>query len=440
MHYTLRDGIVWLGIFFLLHVLLLALFVLDPPAESRGFLTEFAAGLGFVGMAFFIGQFITTGRFKSVAPSFGTDMILNFHRYAGIAGVTLVLAHPILLIATDPAYLRFFDPTDNFLRGVALITVTVAMVLIILISVRGLPRFFSYEQWRLTHSGLAVLIVVIGMGHGLYVSNYLDTLWKQGVWSAAILIAIGLLVEVRLIRPLRMRKRPYRVESVRQEQDDAWTLELAPDGHDGMAYKAGQFAWITIGDTPFQVQQNPFSMASAETDDTIQFTAQVEGDFTASWKHIEPGTHAWIDGPYGAFTIADDSKGFYFVVGGSGVVPAMSILRTMHARGDDRSVRVINCNPNVDTILFLDELRALEGELDLKVVHVLEEAPPDEVDFAYEVGLLNRDKIERYLPNDKNRYSYYSCGPGPVMDITEESLRAMGVDWRRIIPERFDFI
>ncbi len=440
MQYSLRGGILWLSDFFLLHLVLLALFVLDPPPESRGFLTEFATGLGFVGMAFFISQFITTGRFKSVAPSFGTDMLLNFHRYAGVAGVVLVLAHPALLIWSDPTFLRFFDPTVNFFRAMALLGVTGAMLLIILISVRGLPRWLTYEQWRLAHSGLAVLIVFIGMVHGLQVSNYLDTLWKQGVWAGAILIAIGLLVEVRFVRPLRMLKQPYRVHSVQEEQGDAWTIELEPDGHEGLAFRAGQFAWITIGDTPFQLQQNPFSIASAEGASTLRFTARVVGDFTASWKDLEPGTKAWVDGPYGAFTLTEDSKGFYFIVGGSGIVPVMSILRTMRSRNDTRFVKLVYCNPSVSRIIFLDELEELQEDLNLRIIHFLEEEPASDVAFDYEVGLLEQEHIAKFLPPDKNNFSYYSCGPAPLMDTTEESLRAMGVDWRRIIPERFGLI
>ena len=423
---------------FALHAVLLILFALDPPESSRGFWIEAAVGLGFLGMGFFIIQFATTGRFPRIAPGYGSDIVLQFHRYAGIAGVILILLHPVLLIAADPAYLRFFDPSENLFRALGMIAVTFALVGILVSSAWGVPSFLTYEQWRLIHAAFALALVGIGMVHGLQVGHYLDTLWKQIVWVVMVGIALILLAEVRFFRPLRMRRFPYRVASVSPERGNTFTLELEPDGHDGMPFKAGQFAWISVGQSPFQLQQNPFSIASAEGDTRLRFTAAVAGDFTSTWHQIQPGTPAWVDGAYGSFTLLDGAKGFYFIAGGTGIVPVMSILQTMKKRNDLRPVTLLYGNPSLKEVVYFEALKSLQQELNLRVIHFLEDGAPDEDGF--EEGFITREHIDRYMPNDENRYSYYTCGPAPLMDIAETSLREMGVDWRRIIPERFDII
>ncbi|MCH8525196.1 MAG: ferric reductase-like transmembrane domain-containing protein, partial [Balneolales bacterium] len=420
MRYTVREGLLWIGLLLLLHAALLVLFVVDPPDESRGFLFEFGAGLGFLGMGFFVAQFITTGRFPRVAPSYGSDIVLQFHRFAGIAGVVLIVLHPVFIIIADPSYVRFFDPTDNFFRAAGMFAVSFSIMAILLTSVSGVPKWMNYEQWRLAHAALAVAIVFIGMVHGLQVGHYLDTLWKQLIWVASVVFSIGLLVEVRLLRPLRMRRHPYRVVSVKPERGNAWTLELAPVGHEGLDFEAGQFAWISVGDSPFQLQQNPFSIGSATGDTHLLFTAAVAGDFTASLPTLKPGDRAWIDGAYGSFTIPENARGLYFIAGGSGVVPVLSILRTMDKRKDLRPVTLLYGNPRLEEVLFYDELNDLQSRLNLKVVHFLEDDVPDEDGF--EKGFITKDHIDRYLPNDENRYAYYTCGPAPLMNIAEKSL------------------
>ena len=107
----------------------------------------------------------------------------------------------------------------------------------------------------------------------------------------------------------------------------------------------------------------------------------------------------------------------------------------------NEGVRSVNAVVGETNDGWLNDIRARvvsKSELNLKVIHFLEEDVPEEEGF--EEGFITHEHIERYLPNDENRYSYYTCGPAPLMNIAEKSLRDMGVDWRRIIPERFDII
>lgn len=76
--------------------------------------------------------------------------------------------------------------------------------------------------------------------------------------------AVHLVVHSRIVRPLRLQRRPWKVVSVDGERGDTWTLTFEPVGHDGMAFEPGQYVWFTLGDSPLSMQQHPFSMAARQ--------------------------------------------------------------------------------------------------------------------------------------------------------------------------------
>lgn len=437
MRYSVSRLLKWFVLYVGLAVTPLVLAVVGPVPAPRPFLGEVGVGLGFVGMALLALQFITTGRFRSVAPVFGADVVLQFHKRAGVIAFTFVLAHPIVLVSSDPGYLEFFDPRVDLLRALALTAVIPALMLIVGTSLWRERVGLSYEWWRVVHGLLALTVVSIGMVHSIQVGEYLSTFWKQGLWAGALLALMVLVVHSRVVRPWRMKRTPYRVVSVDAVLDDTYTLTVEPVGHAGMRFRAGQFAWITVGSSPYSLQQHPFSFSSSERDETLGFTAKASGDFTSTWKDIEPGTTVFLEGPYGGFVLEPDAVGAVFIAGGIGVTPMMSILRTMRDDGDHRPTFLFYGNPNRDEIAFADELRELESAMGLHVIHVLDE-PAD--DWDGESGYIDRDLLERRLPADRRDFEYFICGPKPLMDKTETALRDMGLSWRQIYTERFQIV
>ncbi len=437
MKYSAPRVTKWVAVYLVLALAPLVLAVVGPVPAPRPFFVELGVGLGFVGMAILALQFVTTGRFKSIAPVFGADVVLQFHRQAGVVAFALVLAHPAVLVATDPNYLEFFDPRVNLLRAIALIAVIPALILLLVTSLWRQQVGLNYEWWRLIHGGLSLAVVFIGMVHGIQVGEHLGPIWKQGLWAGALMGVMYLVVHSRVIRPYLMKRRPYRVAEVREENPDTWTLTVEPEGHVGMRFKAGQFAWMTVGDSPYSLQQHPFSFSSSERDETLSFTANAVGDFTSEWKDMEPGRRLFLEGPYGGFVLDPDSEGAVFIVGGIGVTPAMSILRTMRDMDDERPVILFYGNDSPDDITFADELAALQRDLNLTVIHALGN-PPD--GWTGEEGYIDGDMLDRRLPPDSRNYEYFICGPKPMMDLTESALRNKGISWRQIYTERFQIV
>lgn len=428
---------VWSGLYLLIVVLLLVLTGLPPVPAGRGFWVELGVALGIVAFAMLALQFATTARFRRIAPYFGSDALLIFHRQAGILAVVVVFAHPLVLCLARPEYLAYFDPRINAPRAVALSVVLVAVAAIVALSLWRRQVGLSYEGWRLSHAGLSALVIAIGLIHALQVNHFVAGLGKQALWVFAAAVPLALLAYLRVVKPWLSRRRPYRVVEVRPERGEAFTLVLEPDGHAGFTFQAGQFAWLALGEHFLSLQQHPFTFSSsAAVSPRIEFTIKELGDFTRSIKDIQPGGLAYLEGPYGNFALDDQAGGAVFVMGGIGVTPAMSILRTLRDQRDRRPLRLIYGNTTWDDVAFREELAALESELKLRVVHVLED-PPD--DWQGETGYIAKELLAReHLEGEVENVYYFVCGPTPMMDAAEHALQELGVPPWRLLSERFD--
>jgi predicted ferric reductase len=283
---------------------------------------------------------------------------------------------------------------------------------------------------------LALSIVFIGTIHSIQVSHYLNPFWKKASIATLMGASMYLMVHTRIVRPWKNRKKPYKVVDVKPERGQCWTITLEPIGHRIMRYACGQFTWITINESPFSLQQHPFSIASSVKDITISLTAKELGDFTSTWGQIKPGTKVFLEGPFGSFTPIPE-KNLFLVMGGIGITPAMSMLRTMRDTNDSREAILIYGNNKWEDVTFREELEEISQKINLKVVHILSE-PSD--DWKGETGYVDQKLLEKHLPKKPDNFMYFICGPMPLMDVTEISLRNLGIDWRTIYTERFEIV
>ncbi len=246
-------------------------------------------------------------------------------------------------------------------------------------------------------------------------------------------------LHVRVVRPWKMRRYLYRVAEVREERGDSATIALEPVGHTGMTFRAGQYAWLTLGDSPFTLQQNPYSFSSSDqlSPRRLEFTAKELGDFSERIMCAKVGTNAFLEGPYGLFCLDDDSPGAIFIVGGIGITPAISILRSARDRRDQRPFIVFYGNSKWDELAFRRELDSLQQQLNLRVVHVLSGAD-DDPNWQGETGYITQDILRRHIGEQERDYPVFVCGPEPMMDSVEKALLAMEIPLHHIRAERFD--
>lgn len=409
----------------------------DPP-PGRGWWTELSVGLGFVGLAMLGLQFAVVSRFASVNAPFGLDAVLRYHRQISFVAFAFVLAHPTILIVDRGAW-ALLDPVgSDWVTRFGQIAV-VGLAALIGISVWRTQLRLGYEIWRVAHGLLAVVIVVAALAHIESVGYYVDGPWKRGLWVVMSLAFVTLTVNVRLVKPLRLWRQPWRVQEVRAERGHTWTFTVRPEGHDGISFLPGQFAWLRVDRSPFSIREHPFSFSSsAEETGAVSFTIKEAGDFTSTVGDIPEGTRVFLDGPYGVFTYErNEGPSFVFIAGGAGIAPIMSMLRTLADRGDERSCVLVYGNPSWDEVTYREELAELRGRLHLDVVHVIEDPPED---WDGEQGFIDDGILDRHLPSDVIRARYFICGPPPMMATAQDLLEARDVPPEHVELEDFDLI
>ncbi len=427
----------WVAVY--LGLVLAPLFALlaGPARTNAGFWWDLSMALGFAGTTMMGMQFVLTARFKRAMAPFGIDIVYYFHRGVAIVALGVIVAHPVILAVQYPAVLSPLNPLRSPWHMTAGMVSLAALAALMVTSLARKGLGLSYDAWRRWHSGLAAVALAMALAHIGGVGQYVSAPWTRALWAAIGLSGLGAVAYVRVVRPIWMLRRPYDVVEVRPERGDAWTVVVRPRGHQGFRYHPGQFAWLTLRARPSAMREHPFSMSSSpDPSGRLEFTIKTLGDFTSTIKDVRPGETAYVDGPYGAFTIdRHDGPGYVFLGGGIGVAPLIGMLRALADRGDTRPVVLFYAYRQWERMTFKEEIDRLRSRINLRVIYVLKEPPEG---WTGESGQIDRDLLDRHLPDARQSLQYFICGPDAMTHAVERALYRLGVPLRQMHTELFD--
>lgn len=413
----------------------------QPP---RGVWDELAAGAGMAGLAILLVEFVLSGRFRSISGNIGMDVTMRLHQLLARSAAVLIVLHPFLYRGQQSLDPRQLPPGsgaldfgfDGLWPGIiAWLLLGALMVMAI-----GRDALYRHEHWRLTHGVMALIVAALGVLHATRAGQYSREPVLTWVWGSLLGIAVLSLLWVYVIKPIWKRAHLWRVSRVRKLADRTWELRLVPEGHDGLRYAPGHFAWISIGRSAFSLNENPFSIASAPGDGSeLRFVIKELGDFTNHIGDVATGTRAYVDAPFGALTLKghESAAGLCLIAGGVGIAPTLSHLRALNAAEDPRPRLLIYGNRHTGQIVDGNELSQMARETPLTLVHVLSD-PPD--GWTGETGFIRRDLLERYIDeNARQAWVFILCGPPPMLHMVETALLEMGVPARHILSEQFSY-
>lgn len=433
------SGTFWIGLYLVLVLAPLFLMTVRPSPPGRSFWTELSIALGFVGLTQIAIQFALIARFRRVTAPYGIDIILQYHRLIALLAIGLILLHPTILMIENPALLSLVNPFGGTWASRMGVWAVIALLALAGLSLFRQEINLDYEVWRVTHALLGIAAIVLAQIHVSLTGQYVNTWWKEALLIGFSAAMVGLLAWLRLIKPALQRRTPYRVVEVRPERGDTWSLVLEPDGHAGMRFRPGQFAWLKVGRNSYTIEEHPFSFSSsAERTGRLEFGIKELGDFTSGIGNVEPGTPVHVDGPHGAFSVDRlPAPGYVFIAGGIGITPIMSSLRTLADRADPRPLLLFYGEKTWDFVAYRDDLERLRSELDLTIVYVLEEPPEG---WEGESGFVTGEVLDRHIPDEKIWRQYMVCGPEIMMNKVETALLERGIPFENIQSERFNLV
>jgi predicted ferric reductase len=408
---------------------------------GRGFLIDLSVALGFVALSVLGLQFALAARFSRSSAPFGIDVVLTYHRQISFLGVTAAFAHPVLLVVADDRYWALLDFTNLPLRAMLAWLSVAALGLLMVTSIWRRALRLSYQAWHVLHSALGVFIVLAALGHGFTVDYYFSAPLVRGVWIVYTAAFLWLVVWVRIVKPLRLGLRPWRVVELWPEPGGSLTLGLEPvfrQVGQTFSFRAGQFAWILPSRSPFTPTYHPFSISSSARAPRVEFTIKRVGDFTGSMRQLRVGDRVYMDGPHGSFTLeSHPGMGYVFVGAGVGVTPFLSMLATLADQGDQRPCWLFLANRHEGQVTGIRQLGRLRGRLNLRVVHVISRPSAQ---WNGERGRVDAGLLDRHLPLERRSLEYFICAGGEMVRSVERDLQDLGIPGDNIHSEQFGMV
>jgi len=432
--------IFWIAAAFAALALPFVVLLSGERVEGNELLFDFSMGLGFGALALAGLQFALTARFRRMTHPFGVDIVYLFHRYLAIGAVAIMLAHFGILYFWYEDILGVLNPLEaRWELTAGRVALGCFVVLVISSEFRKFLKL-EYELWRYLHVALALIGFGAAVAHVLGVGRFTAAADQRALWLGVTLGWLLLLLWVRLGKPWMQKRNPWKLVENIERRGGVHSLVLKPQGKPLSGWKPGQFVWLTLENSPFGLREHPYTVSNApEQGPNIMLSIKPLGDFSERAIRTEPGATAYIDGPYGVFSIDShpEATGFVMIAGGIGITPMMSSLLAMQARGDRRPVVLFYANPNWEDTTFRDEIETLSRQIDLEVVHVLEEPPEG---WEGEEGFLTEEILERHLPAERDGFRYFLCGPTPMTDAARQALLKLGAPLAHIDAEIFDMV
>jgi NAD(P)H-flavin reductase len=221
---------------------------------------------------------------------------------------------------------------------------------------------------------------------------------------------------------------PYRVQRVRQDTYDTFTLELqSANGADGFRFNAGQFNMLYVfgvGEVPISISGDPATPA------TLVHTTRAVGTVTKAMRKLKRGETLGVRGPFGTHWPVEEAIGndAVIVAGGIGLAPLRPALYALLANREKfGKVVLLYGTRTPNDILFRRELESWRSRLDLEVYVTVDRATGN---WRGNVGVVTT--LIPKAPFDPRNAVAMVCGPEIMMRFTVLELQKRGVSVENI--------
>jgi ferredoxin-NADP reductase len=225
--------------------------------------------------------------------------------------------------------------------------------------------------------------------------------------------------------------RPFRVQELKWETPDTFTLILVPaDAQPMFAFKAGQWIYLHVLKADgTSAGRAAFSVASApqQSTDRFELGIKVHGNFTKATSQLIPEDMVGVQGPFGVFVLHEDVSPVVIFAGGIGISPFRSMIRKLWHDQSATDVYLFYSNREIEDVAYWEEFEQIAKSWpNFHPIYTLttEDVPPA---WTGEKGRLSSAMIKKYLP-DLSRGEFLMCGPLGFMDTVRQILEAEGVD------------
>jgi predicted ferric reductase len=379
-------------------------------------------------------QLVLVSRLPWLDRRLGMDRLTAWHRWVGFTLFWTVLLHAAFILL-GYAEVGNTDVVGSFLSLAGVTASLLGMlaaglvIVVVTVSLRWVRRRLQYETWHAVHL-LVYGVVGLGLVHQFiegttFRSSTLASVYWWTVWT----FVVGSLLAGRVVLPLwRNAYHRFRVEAVVPEADNVTSVHVTGRHLDRLPARAGQFFIWRFPGYRHWWRANPFSLSAAPGPHGLRLTAKAVGTGSAGLRHVPVGTRVFAEGPYGAFTAAQQTReSLLLIAGGVGVTPIRALLE--EATGP---VTVLYRAQSPADAVLLGELESLARDRGA-TLHLL----------TGRTGAGNPPNTPFEPPNllalvpDITERDVFVCGPPAMTGAVLRTLRALKVPRHQVHAERF---
>ena len=439
-----RDVTAGVGWFLVLFVV--ALWVAGGGLSAFGSLGESMTNLGrltgLVASVLLLIQMFLIARIPLVEQAWGQDELMRVHRLVGFTSFNLMLAHIVLTVVGYNTGLGFIGTfLDQVLNAPGMLLAlggTVALIMIVVTSLRRVRTRLRYESWHLLHL-YAYLGAGLALPHQLWTgADFLSSPAATVFWWGTYAASLAAVVTFRVVVPLvRSRRHRLVVSDVVAESPTVTSVVLTGRALDRLPVRAGQFFTWRFLDGAGWTRGHPYSLSAAPDGRRLRITAEAAGDGSSCLTGLRPGTGVLIEGPYGRLHAGVKTQRRTLLVGaGIGITPLRALLEDLPP-GPDETVVIYRVGSREDMVLRgeLLELAAAKGA---RLVAVVGHRNPERHSWLpVEAGALgDAEALARIVPDIAQR-DVFICGAPRWMQIVAAAAREAGAPDEAIHQERF---
>ncbi|MCT4663758.1 MAG: ferredoxin--NADP reductase [Flavobacteriales bacterium] len=247
---------------------------------------------------------------------------------------------------------------------------------------------------------------------------------------------------------------PLRVSNVQKETEEAVVVsfDVPEELYEIFDYKAGQYLTLQFTLNGEEVRRSYSLCSSPAINESLQIgVKRVKNGLVSNHinDHIKSGDTIMVLPPEGRFYAEikkEQYKTYYLFAAGSGITPILSILKTVLTTEPRSFVHLLFGNRNQESVLFKAEIDHWQEQFPerLIVAHYLSKPKTSwfssKKEWEYREGRVNEKAItwfvNTYPPYAQNA-EYYICGPGKMIENTQQFLQKIDVPISRIFKESF---
>lgn len=227
---------------------------------------------------------------------------------------------------------------------------------------------------------------------------------------------------------------PYRLMAVHRDTHDTKTFRFELPAGSTLDMLPGDHLYVhaTINGKTVKRPYTPSSLPGAtghfeltvkryESGTISKFLHDQRIGDTVLMSGPKPGGH-WVDGM---------AKRAGFIAGGTGITPMIAIIRWILTKRLAVSLSLVFANKSETDIILRDEWEQYVREYsNFRCYHVLDEPPAG---WPQGTGRITEEILRRHLPLPDPDTVIFLCGPPPMVDVLEATLKKIGYSEPSII-------